>query len=119
MVGGPLMVISFFWFGWTCYASVSYWAPLLAALPLGLSVQFIFLSLFTNVVDSYLVSVARFVLFWSERVFLTCLYLFLPGLCRLCPRCQHCVSIGIRRWIPTLCSSDGECYSKTCPRARV
>ncbi|KAI0348401.1 MFS general substrate transporter [Trametopsis cervina] len=51
---GPMFAISFFWFGWTSYPSVSYWAPLLSTLLLGFSVVWIFLALFNYIIDAYL-----------------------------------------------------------------
>ncbi|OJT09245.1 hypothetical protein TRAPUB_14320 [Trametes pubescens] len=50
----PMFALSFFWFGWTSYPSVSYWAPLLAGVPLGMSIIFLFLGLFNYVIDAYL-----------------------------------------------------------------
>ncbi|OBZ73285.1 hypothetical protein A0H81_07031 [Grifola frondosa] len=50
----PMYALAFFWFGWTSYPSVSYWAPLMAGIPLGWSIVWIFLSLFNYVIDTYL-----------------------------------------------------------------
>ncbi|KAI0324201.1 MFS general substrate transporter [Cubamyces sp. BRFM 1775] len=50
----PMFAVSFFWFGWTSYPSVSYWAPLAAGIPLGTSIVFLFLGLFNYVIDAYL-----------------------------------------------------------------
>ncbi|KAI0822202.1 MFS general substrate transporter [Trametes gibbosa] len=50
----PMFAISFFWFGWTSYPSISYWAPLMAGVPLGMSIIFLFLGLFNYVIDAYL-----------------------------------------------------------------
>lgn len=41
-VGGPMIVIGFFWFGWTSYPSISFWAPMMAGSFLGCSVILIF-----------------------------------------------------------------------------
>lgn len=54
MVAAPVFAISFFWFGWTSYPSVSFWAPLAAGIPLGASILFIFLGLFNYIIDAYL-----------------------------------------------------------------
>ena len=54
MVAAPVFALSFFWFGWTSYPSISYWAPLMAGVPLGISVIFLFLGLFNYVIDAYL-----------------------------------------------------------------
>lgn len=56
--GGPLLVISFLWFGWTSYTDLSLWAPLLSGLPMGISVVFIFLALFNYIIDAYLMVAA-------------------------------------------------------------
>ncbi|CCM05248.1 uncharacterized protein FIBRA_07458 [Fibroporia radiculosa] len=52
--GAPLLAISFFWFGWTSYPSISYWAPMLSGVMMGFSVIWIFLALFNYIVDVYL-----------------------------------------------------------------
>ncbi|KAA1468798.1 MFS general substrate transporter [Dentipellis sp. KUC8613] len=54
MLGAPLFAISFFWFGWTSYPSISYWSPMLAGGMMGLGIFCIFLSLFNYVIDTYL-----------------------------------------------------------------
>jgi hypothetical protein len=51
---GPMFAISFFWFGWTSYPSISFWAPLMSSSILGFSVVWIFLSIFSYIVDAYL-----------------------------------------------------------------
>ncbi|KAG8938323.1 hypothetical protein FRC04_009078 [Tulasnella sp. 424] len=56
--GGPLLVISFLWFGWTSYTNISLWAPLLSGLPMGISAVFIFLALSNYVIDAYLMVAA-------------------------------------------------------------
>ncbi|CCM02337.1 uncharacterized protein FIBRA_04429 [Fibroporia radiculosa] len=54
MWAAPMLAVSFFWFGWTSYPHVSYWAPLVAGLPLGWSIVWIFLALFNYMIDAYL-----------------------------------------------------------------
>ncbi|KAA1468796.1 MFS general substrate transporter [Dentipellis sp. KUC8613] len=54
MLGAPLFALSFFWFGWTSYPSISFWSPMLAGGMMGLGIFCIFLSLFNYVVDMYL-----------------------------------------------------------------
>lgn len=54
MAAAPLFAISFFWFGWTSYPHISFWAPLLAGGVLGLSMNWIFMALLTYTVDAYL-----------------------------------------------------------------
>lgn len=44
IIGAPLFAVGFFWFGWTSYPSISYWAPLLSGTVMGFSVVFIFVS---------------------------------------------------------------------------
>jgi len=54
LCGAPLFAISFFWFGWTSYPSISFWAPALSGLFMGCSVVWIFLALFNYIIDAYL-----------------------------------------------------------------
>ncbi|TFK77215.1 MFS general substrate transporter [Pluteus cervinus] len=54
LIAGPIYSVSFFWFGWTSFPSVSFWAPMMAGLPMGLSICWIFLSLFNYIIDAYL-----------------------------------------------------------------
>ena len=54
MVAAPFFAGSFFWFGWTSYRSISFWAPMLAGLPMGTSIIFLFLGLFNYTIDAYL-----------------------------------------------------------------
>ncbi|KAG8921875.1 hypothetical protein FRC01_014798, partial [Tulasnella sp. 417] len=56
--GGPLLMISVLWFGWTSYSNISLWAPLMSGLFMGLSVVFIFLALFNYIIDAYLMVAA-------------------------------------------------------------
>ncbi|KAL0569548.1 hypothetical protein V5O48_012411 [Marasmius crinis-equi] len=58
LIAAPLYAISFFWFGWTSFPSVSYWAPLMSGLLNGFGISWIFLSLINYVIDSYLRSAA-------------------------------------------------------------
>lgn len=54
MYASPIFAVSFFWFGWTSYTSISLWAPLMSGLLMGFSVVWIFLGLFNYIVDAYL-----------------------------------------------------------------
>ncbi|KAI6115551.1 MFS general substrate transporter [Pisolithus croceorrhizus] len=54
MVAGPFFAVSFFWFAWTSYPSISIWAPLTSGLLVGWGVCWIFLSLLNYVIDAYL-----------------------------------------------------------------
>lgn len=47
VVGGVIFAIGFFWFGWTSFPSVSYWAPLLSGLAFGISLMFLFVGVFS------------------------------------------------------------------------
>ncbi|KIJ47970.1 hypothetical protein M422DRAFT_163053 [Sphaerobolus stellatus SS14] len=51
---GPIYVISYFWFGWTSYPRISFWAPMLSGLFLGAGFSMIFLALTNYTVDAYL-----------------------------------------------------------------
>jgi MFS family permease len=50
----PLFAVSFFWFGWTSYPSLSYWGPATAGGGLGFATIWIFLALFNYIIDAYL-----------------------------------------------------------------
>ncbi|KAF9015497.1 major facilitator superfamily domain-containing protein [Cyathus striatus] len=54
LLAGPLFAISFFWFAWTSFPQISFWAPLMSGLLMGFSIQLIFLSLFNYIVDAYI-----------------------------------------------------------------
>ncbi|OCH83826.1 hypothetical protein OBBRIDRAFT_815695 [Obba rivulosa] len=50
----PMFAIAFFWFGWTSYPSVSFWAPMSSGLALGFSCICLFLALVNYIIDVYL-----------------------------------------------------------------
>lgn len=54
MYSGPFYVISFFWFGWTSYPFISYWASMSSGVFLGVSISLIFVALTNYIVDAYL-----------------------------------------------------------------
>ncbi|PPQ67075.1 hypothetical protein CVT25_005676 [Psilocybe cyanescens] len=54
LYAGPLFAISFFWFAWTSFPNLSYWAPMLSGLLMGFSIQLIFLGLFNYIIDAYI-----------------------------------------------------------------
>jgi hypothetical protein len=47
LLGAPLFAISFFWFGWTSYPSISLWSPLLAGGLMGFGILLIFVGILT------------------------------------------------------------------------
>ena len=53
-----IYALSFFWFGWTSFPSVSFWAPVAAIVPMSLAVILIFLGLLNYVIDAYLFAAA-------------------------------------------------------------
>jgi multidrug resistance protein len=57
-VAAPCLVISFFWIGWTHYASISFWSPMMGGALLGFAILMIFLGLFNYIVDAYLAKAA-------------------------------------------------------------
>ncbi|KAF5374844.1 hypothetical protein D9758_000398 [Tetrapyrgos nigripes] len=57
-IAAPLFAISFFWFGWTSYPSVSFWAPMMAGGLMAFGISWIFLSLFNYLIDTYLAMAA-------------------------------------------------------------
>ncbi|KAK5164465.1 uncharacterized protein LTR77_009671 [Saxophila tyrrhenica] len=52
-LGGPLIVISLFWLGWTARADIHWIVPILAVLPFGIGFLLIFMALINYVVDAY------------------------------------------------------------------
>jgi MFS transporter, DHA1 family, multidrug resistance protein len=66
MVGGPLLVVSIFWLGWTGnYQNIPWYVPALSTIPLGMSIALVFMSfmvrhpvvlLFTRSADGFLES---------------------------------------------------------------
>jgi len=59
MLGGAFAIpISLFWMGWTDYASVSIWSPIVASGLFGYGVISIFISAYMYVIDSYAVYAA-------------------------------------------------------------
>ncbi|EJF55857.1 MFS general substrate transporter [Dichomitus squalens LYAD-421 SS1] len=50
----PIYALSFFWFGWTSYPHISYWAPLAAGIPMSIGIVWIFLGLLNYTIDAYL-----------------------------------------------------------------
>ncbi|KAK7059073.1 hypothetical protein VNI00_001697 [Paramarasmius palmivorus] len=58
MIAAPLYALSFFWFAWTSYPSISLWAPLMSGLLNGFGISWIFLSLFNYIIDTYLMAAA-------------------------------------------------------------
>jgi hypothetical protein len=43
-IASPLFAIAFFWFAWTSYPSISFWAPMMAGGLIGFSICWIFVS---------------------------------------------------------------------------
>ncbi|KIY53422.1 MFS general substrate transporter [Fistulina hepatica ATCC 64428] len=54
VIASPLFAAAFFWFGWTSFPSISYWAPMMAGYLLGAALLLIFLSLTNYIIDVYL-----------------------------------------------------------------
>ncbi|KAI0080277.1 MFS general substrate transporter [Panus rudis PR-1116 ss-1] len=50
----PGFAASFFWFGWTSYPSISLWAPMMSGALMGFCIVWIFMGLFTYIIDAYL-----------------------------------------------------------------
>ena len=54
MVGGPSLVIGAFWLGWTGeYASVPWYVPALATIPLGTGISLVFISFLVRLDDDF------------------------------------------------------------------
>ncbi|KAG8685542.1 hypothetical protein FRC08_013054 [Ceratobasidium sp. 394] len=58
LLAGPLYALSFFWFGWTSYPSISFFAPAFSGALSGFSIILLFLSLFNYIIDAYLMFAA-------------------------------------------------------------
>ncbi|KAF7436660.1 hypothetical protein PC9H_003493 [Pleurotus ostreatus] len=58
LIAAPLYAISFFWFAWTSDPSISYWAPLMSGVLMGFSISWLFLPLFTYIIDAYIMAAA-------------------------------------------------------------
>ena len=56
--GTVMLPVSFFWFAWTSYPNISFWAPMMAGFPLGMGVVLLYLGLFSYLLDAYLASAA-------------------------------------------------------------
>ncbi|KAG6851213.1 hypothetical protein H0H93_015223 [Arthromyces matolae] len=54
LIAGPLFALSFFWFAWSSFPSISFWAPMLSGGLMGFAICWIFLGLFNYIVDAYL-----------------------------------------------------------------
>lgn len=54
MISAPFFAVSFFWFAWTSFPSISIWAPMISGALLGWSICLIFLALFNYIIDAYL-----------------------------------------------------------------
>ena len=58
MWSAPLIPIGLFWMGWTDYASISIWSPILASVMIGAGIISVFLSAYMYIIDSYEVNAA-------------------------------------------------------------
>lgn len=58
MIAAPILAIAFFFFGWTSFPSISFWAPLVAGGMMGCAIQLLFLGLINYMVDAYLANAA-------------------------------------------------------------
>ncbi|RDW61640.1 MFS general substrate transporter-58 [Coleophoma crateriformis] len=53
MLGAPAIPISLFWMGWTDYASISIWSPIMASVLFGYGLICIFMTAYMYLIDSY------------------------------------------------------------------
>ncbi|PYI20089.1 major facilitator superfamily transporter [Aspergillus violaceofuscus CBS 115571] len=53
MIGSPFIPLSLFWMGWTSYASVSVWSPIVASAVFGFGTITVFISSYMYVIDAY------------------------------------------------------------------
>ena len=54
IIAAPIFAGAFFWFGWTSYPTISFWAPLASCVPMSIGVIWIFLGLINYTIDAYL-----------------------------------------------------------------
>lgn len=94
MIAAPPFAISFFWFAWTSYPSVSVWAPMMSGVLLGWSICFIFVRCFClpccwpTPYDNFKA--------WPIQLHHRCIFI-----CRcLGAGCNHCSSQSIRCYFP-------------------
>ncbi|SPO22102.1 related to multidrug resistance protein [Ustilago trichophora] len=72
----PLFAVGFFWFGWTARASIHYMVPILAGLPIGISLMLAFNSLATYAAECYHIYTASAL---AAMAFSRCLFaVFVP-----------------------------------------
>ncbi|RPD78920.1 MFS general substrate transporter [Lentinus tigrinus ALCF2SS1-7] len=54
----PLFSITFFWFGWTSFPGMNFWAPLMSGLLMGMSTLALIVSLLNYIIDVYVYAAA-------------------------------------------------------------
>lgn len=54
----PLYPLAIFWFGWTTFPIITFWAPMSAGLVIGFSIVWLFLGMFAYIIDTYLATAA-------------------------------------------------------------
>ncbi|SJX62003.1 related to multidrug resistance protein [Sporisorium reilianum f. sp. reilianum] len=75
-LSAPLFAIGFFWFGWTARASIHWIVPIIAGLPIGISLMLAFNSLTAYVAECYHIYTASAL---SAMAFSRCLFaIFVP-----------------------------------------
>lgn len=53
IIGGGILPLGLFWFGWTSYPSITPWPQIIAAAPVGMGVMMIFLQGLNYLIDVY------------------------------------------------------------------
>ncbi|KAJ1028452.1 hypothetical protein NDA16_001618 [Ustilago loliicola] len=75
-LSAPLFAVGFFWFGWTARSSIHFMVPILAGLPIGVSLMLAFNSLATYAAECYHIYTASAL---SAMAFSRCLFaIFVP-----------------------------------------
>lgn len=75
-LSAPLFAIGFFWFGWTARASINWIVPILAGIPIGISLMLAFNSLATYAAECYHIYTASAL---AAMAFSRCLFaIFVP-----------------------------------------
>lgn len=53
IIGGGILPIGMFWFGWTSYPTITPWPQIIAAAPIGMGLMMIFLQGLNYIIDVY------------------------------------------------------------------
>ncbi|KAJ5737881.1 MFS general substrate transporter [Penicillium malachiteum] len=80
MLCGPALPVSLFWMGWTSYASISIWSPIMATTLFGYAILSIFISSCMYVIDAYDILSASALGFMTFSCYITAGVMSIVGL---------------------------------------